>query len=135
MLRFVNGSDATFAHPTYAPSTGKAEPARLALWMLWGSVAAVILSVLDAYLTLNVLGRGATEANPVMSAVLDLGGGAFVVLKTAVTAFGAAILFRVRHLLVARTGMLAVVAAYVGLMCYHVYGQVLHARADAVLPL
>ncbi len=103
--------------------------------MLWGCVAAVIFSVLDAYLTLNVLGRGASEANPVMRAALGLGDGAFVVLKTAITAVGVAILFRLRHLPVARTGMLLVVTGYVGLMCYHAYGQVIHAHAAIGLPV
>src|SRR5262249_48502772 len=61
----------------------------------WAGVAFIllmILSIADAYSTLNLLAAGGEEANPVMAAALSLGEGAFVAAKLGLTFFGAALL-------------------------------------------
>lgn len=55
-------------------------------------VAVVLGSALDACLTLVLLGRGASEANPVMAAALAWGEEAFLAIKLGGTALGAMVL-------------------------------------------
>lgn len=59
---------------------------------LLGVIVLVLgLSVLDAYLTLWLTGRGAIEINPVMAYYLDLGPSVFLVTKYLMTAAAATI--------------------------------------------
>jgi hypothetical protein len=55
----------------------------------------LMLSCLDALLTLTLLNRGAYEANQFMAQLLDIGVGAFVATKIAITCIG--ILFLLMH--------------------------------------
>ena len=96
--------------------------------------AVIVLCVLDAFFTLDVLSRGAIEANPVMRAALDLGDGAFVILKLLITAAGGALLLRLQRLRVARTGLGVVCTGYVALLGYHIYGQLAYAPLGIGLP-
>ena len=78
------------------------------------------LNWLDAQLTilwvrLNV----ATEGNGVMARILDLGEGRFLMVKLAVGAFAAYILYRAAHLAMARRGMRLVLGIYCALMLVH----------------
>jgi hypothetical protein len=53
---------------------------------LWGvSLGILILSVVDAFLTLTLMSGGAVEMNPVMAAVMGHDIGVFAVLKIAMT--------------------------------------------------
>ena len=52
----------------------------------------LVLSILDAVLTLVVIQRGATELNPVMAYFLELGIPAFIVAKYLLTSIGVFIL-------------------------------------------
>jgi hypothetical protein len=54
--------------------------------------AILILSILDAVLTLVVIQRGATELNPVMAYFLDHGTSTFIVAKYVLTSIGVLIL-------------------------------------------
>lgn len=81
------------------------------------AVIAVILgSALDAGLTLILLGRGASEANPLMAAALALGEEAFLAIKLGGTALAASVL-AVHHewSLFRRLPMLWVVTALAGI--------------------
>lgn len=102
--------------------------------MLYAYAAVVLLCVLDAWLTLDVLRRGGEEANPIMDAVLGLGHEAFFAVKVLVTALGGAFLVRLRALPVARAGLVIAVVGYVALTGYHAYGRSLHAPAGIGLP-
>lgn len=57
-----------------------------------GVIAVVLGSALDAGLTLVLLGRGASEANPLMAAALALGEGTFLAIKLGGTALAAVVL-------------------------------------------
>jgi hypothetical protein len=61
-------------------------------WVIAAFAAILLLSSVDAYLTLRMVADGGEEANPVMRFVLSLGEGSFVVVKTGLTLVGLALL-------------------------------------------
>jgi hypothetical protein len=78
------------------------------------------LNWLDAQLTilwirLNI----ATEANGLMARLLNQSEASFLLVKLAIGAFAAYILYRCAHLPVARRGMKLVLGIYVALMLVH----------------
>ena len=60
-------------------------------------VAILLLSVLDALLTLHLIGRGSTEMNPVMSYFLGFSPIAFMGAKYCLTCFGVVVLLLLRN--------------------------------------
>ena len=75
---------------------------------------------LDAQLTilwvrLNV----ATEGNGLMASLLNQGEASFLLVKLAIGAFAAYVLYRCAHLPVARRGMQLVLGVYIALMLVH----------------
>ena len=60
-------------------------------------VAILLLSVLDALLTLHLIGKGSTEMNPVMSYFLRFGPIVFMGAKYFLTCFGVVILLLLRN--------------------------------------
>jgi hypothetical protein len=60
-------------------------------------VAILLLSVLDALLTLHLIGRGSTEMNPIMSYFLRYGPVVFMGAKYFLTCFGVVILLLLRN--------------------------------------
>ncbi len=66
-------------------------------------VAILLLSVLDALLTLHLIGKGSTELNPVMSYFLEYGPFVFMGAKYFLTCFGVLILLLFRNVLVKRS--------------------------------
>ncbi|MFO0933877.1 MAG: DUF5658 family protein [Planctomycetota bacterium] len=91
-------------------------------WVTAAFLAVCLLSVADAYLTLHELSRGATEANPVMRAALDLGNGGFVLVKTLMTVLGAAFLGLHKTWPLGRVCLGIAVAGYLLLTGWHMYG-------------
>ena len=81
-----------------------------------------ILSIADAWFTLHELSVGATEANPVMQAALELGNGPFVIIKTVVTLVGAGFLALHKNWPLGRRCLVAGVLGYAALTVYHLYG-------------
>lgn len=78
------------------------------------------LNLLDAVLTLIwVRGGWATEGNNLMARLLEMGDWPFLLVKLSVGAVVAYILFRFSQHTLARRGLTAVVALYVGLMFVH----------------
>ncbi len=86
-------------------------------------LATLVLSCLDAYLTLLLISNGARELNPLMGVLLSHGLGLFINLKIALTAIGLLILIlhknfrvvgqvRVLHLKYALFGFYALLVAY-----------------------
>lgn len=79
------------------------------------------LNWLDAQLTLLWIRLNvATEGNVLMAYVLNYGESSFLVLKLAIGAFAAYILYRCAHLPLARHGLTAVLGMYLLLMVVHV---------------
>ena len=92
-------------------------------WMLAAFAALIGLSVLDAWYTLDLLKRGATEANPVMKLALEISDEAFVVIKTVVTILGAAFLSLHKNWPLGRLCMAIALFGYSILLFYHLYAQ------------
>lgn len=83
----------------------------------------MLLSSVDAFLTLQLIERGAFEANPLMAAVLERGTGIFAATKMALTGFGIlALVFlaRSRFFNRIRTGLFLTgfFGCYAVLVCY-----------------
>ena len=83
----------------------------------------MLMSSLDAFFTLQLLERGAYEANPVMAAVMERGTTSFAASKMALTGFGIlALVFLARSMFFnrLRTGVIltAFFSFYAVLICY-----------------
>jgi hypothetical protein len=92
-------------------------------WIVAGFGAVLVLSLLDAYFTLDLVKRGATEANPVMRAALHLGDRAFVFLKTAVTVVAVGFLCLHKNWPLGRFCLFLALAGYTALTAYHLYAR------------
>lgn len=94
-------------------------------WLFFLAVGTMVLSVADAFFTLQLLERGMIEANPVMAALLGKGTAAFAAIKMLMTAFGVLTLVylaKTRFLDRLRTGVFLTVffSAYACLVCYEI---------------
>ena len=84
------------------------------------SLLLFVLNWLDAQLTLVwVHSNVASESNGLMSQLLAIGDGPFLLVKLAVGAFAAYTLYRCSHLPLARRGMQLVLTIYMALMFVH----------------
>jgi Domain of unknown function (DUF5658) len=78
------------------------------------------LNMIDALLTLYWVRNGfATEGNQLMAGLLDMGDMPFLVVKVAVGAVAAFVLLRWSNFRLARYGVIAALAVYIGLMGIH----------------
>ena len=91
-------------------------------WAVTAFALVTGLSVLDAFLTLDLLSRGGKEANPVMLAALSLGNGPFVFLKTGVTVLGAGFLSLHKNWPLGRVCLWIAVGFYAALTAWHLIG-------------
>ena len=92
-------------------------------WLFFLSVGVMLMSCLDAFMTLQLLDRGMFEANPVMAAILGQGTQAFAISKMAMTGTGIltlVFLAKARFLNRFRTGVFLTVffVLYACLVCY-----------------
>ena len=92
-------------------------------WLFFLATGIMLMSTLDAFLTLQLIERGAFEANPLMAAVMERGVGLFAATKMALTGFGIlALVFlsRSRFFNRVRTGVFltAFFICYAVLVCY-----------------
>lgn len=92
-------------------------------WLFFLSIGVMLMSCLDAFMTLLLLERGMVEANPVMEAVLGQGTTAFAVSKMLMTGTGIltlVFLARARFLNRFRVGLLLTFffSLYACLICY-----------------
>lgn len=106
--------------------TGEAEPVYTDWhhpWLFFLATGIMLMSSLDAFLTLQLIDRGAYEANPLMAAVLSRSTLHFAISKMALTGFGIlALVFLARAMFLnrLRTGMILTgfFGAYAVLICY-----------------
>jgi hypothetical protein len=84
-------------------------------------VGIISLSLADAYLTLEAIAAGGKELNPAMHLALDLGQGAFIAIKLAVTGLGVVLLCMHKNFPRVRWIILAVLVGYLLLIAYHFY--------------
>ena len=61
-------------------------------WLFFLATGTMLLSTLDAFLTLQLISRGAIEVNPVMAAVMGYGTFAFAAVKMLLTGAGILVL-------------------------------------------
>lgn len=92
-------------------------------WLFFLATGTMLLSSLDAFLTLNLLNRGAIEVNPVMAAMLGQSVSMFAAVKMLLTGFGILVLVflsRSRLFDRMRTGLAltAFFSFYCCLVCY-----------------
>lgn len=78
------------------------------------------LNIVDALLTIYWVRNGfATEGNQLMAGLLDMGDMPFLAVKVAVGAVAAFVLLRWNNFRLARYGVVAALAVYIGLMGVH----------------
>lgn len=92
-------------------------------WLFFLAVGTMLLSCLDAFMTLQLLERGMVEANPIMAAILGQGTAVFAVSKMAMTGTSILILVflaKARFMNRVRTGLFLTVffSIYACLVCY-----------------
>lgn len=92
-------------------------------WLFFLAVGTMIMSCVDAFMTLQLLQHGMIEANPVMAAVLEQGTTAFAVSKVTMTGTSLLILVflaNTRFLNRVRVGLFltAFFSIYACLICY-----------------
>lgn len=83
----------------------------------------MVMSGLDAFMTLQLIQHGAYEANPIMASVMTQGAASFAIVKMSLTAFGIlALVFLARAMFFnrIRTGLLLTgfFSFYAILICY-----------------
>ena len=80
-----------------------------------------VLNFFDAVLTIYWIRNGfATEGNQLMAGLLDIGDAPFLMVKLAVGALAAAVLWHWGNLRIARYGLSLVLIIYVSLMGVHI---------------
>lgn len=94
-------------------------------WLFFLAVGTMLLSSLDAFLTLQLLERGMIEANPVMAGAMGYSTALFAASKMAMTGFGIltlVFLAKARFLNRFRVGLLltTLFSGYACLICYEI---------------
>ncbi len=92
-------------------------------WLFFLATGIMVLSCFDAFLTLQLLDRGAIEINPFMAAVINQGALTFAVTKMLLTSIGIlALVFlaRAKFMRRIRTGLILtfLFSSYAILVCY-----------------
>lgn len=92
-------------------------------WLFFLATGIMVMSSLDAFLTLQLLERGAYEANPIMAALMNKGPASFAISKMILTGFGIlALVFLARAMFFnrMRTGLFLTFffSFYAALICY-----------------
>jgi hypothetical protein len=90
------------------------------------SISILLLSVVDAFLTLVLLMGGADEVNPIMAAIIYKSVGLFAALKMGLTGVGLVVMvmlarYRLMRLVRVEWVLYGVLAAYICLICYEVW--------------
>lgn len=91
-------------------------------WVIAAFAAILLLSSVDAYLTLRMVAEGGEEANPVMRLALSLGEGSFVVVKTTLTLVGLALLSLHKTWPLGRACLWLAFGGYAAVTAIHIWG-------------
>jgi hypothetical protein len=81
----------------------------------------ILLSVLDAYLTIFHIDNGAREINPLMNSLIDYGYIYFFLVKYALTGLAVSMLCLYKNWLLVRVSILCILALYLVVFGYHVF--------------
>lgn len=100
-------------------------------WLLVAILIVVILSISDGLFTLHLIGRGATEENPIMAWFLNLGTWSFMIAKFLLTCSAILILlvfhnvyFRPLRIQV-KTIISAFLVVFVAVLCWQIFLDIL----------
>jgi hypothetical protein len=118
-----------FARRRHAPRRGTERHTVVTDWFhpQWLAVglAILLLSVVDAFLTLTLLSHGASEVNPFMKPLVSGSGHSFAFWKTGLTALGVTVLILFARLRVWGRGvgtlLYVVLAGYAALISYELF--------------
>jgi len=99
--------------------------------LLYVALGIVVLSAMDAVLTLNLLSMGASEVNPFMALLMNVDMGLFALIKMAITVIGVLILvvhvkFRLFKILQTGLVLYGIFPAYVCLVFYELTLLAIH---------
>lgn len=85
-------------------------------------ISLLILSCLDAYLTLELIEKGSViEANPIMAYVLNYGVTPFTVIKFGITAFCLTVLCLFKNVRITRVCLPCAIKIYIAVVAYELY--------------
>jgi len=84
----------------------------------------LVLNILDAWFTLNYLGKGGSEANPIARFLMEQGSGWFVFSKAVVVALCVLFLMMHKTFHLVRPALWTLLGFYTLLLGYHIYLQV-----------
>ena len=92
-------------------------------WLFFLATGTMLLSTMDAFFTLQLIARGATEVNPAMAFALQYGHAEFAISKMCLTGVPVLVLVylsRTRFFNLVRTGLILTTAfsLYACLVCY-----------------
>ena len=92
-------------------------------WLFFLAIGTMLMSCIDAFMTLQLIERGMVEANPIMAAILGHGASAFAISKMLMTGTGILALVylaKARFLNRMRTGLFLTIffSLYACLVCY-----------------
>lgn len=90
-------------------------------WLFLAASAVVLLNVLDAFFTILFLSHGGRELNPLVDAVLQMGLGWFLALKSVGIGICVAVLTLAKNFRAARIGLHIVLSGYTLLLGWHLY--------------
>jgi len=89
---------------------------------VWTVLAVVLFfQVLDALLTLRILDRGGSELNPLMAGLIERSEPLFVGTKIGISLVGLMVLGIHKNFLVARTGLVLLLALFGGVIGWHFF--------------
>jgi len=94
--------------------------------LLFVAIIILLLSMVDAFLTLVLLTGGAEEVNPIMAAIIYKGVGLFAALKMSMTGIGLVVMvflarYRFMRLVRVEWVLYGVLAAYTCLISYELW--------------
>lgn len=90
--------------------------------LLIAVILLLCLSSLDAYMTLELIGRGkVVEANPVMAYFLDVGIMPFTIIKFVITAVALMVLCLFKNVTVTRVSLPLAIKVYMVVIAYECY--------------
>lgn len=90
--------------------------------LLVAVMSLLVLSCMDAYLTLSLIEKGSVvEANPVMAFFLDQGVFAFSLVKFTVTGLALMILCLCKNVNITRIGLPVAIKIYLAVIIYEIY--------------
>ena len=88
--------------------------------IFFATIFITILNVVDSLLTMIILDHGGSEANPVVSSIIQMYGDRFWLWKYAVVSLSLIIIFHLRKLRWVKSSLVAINFIYIGIVLYQI---------------